>query len=93
MKKIDVEYVAKLARLKLTGDEKQTLSGQLVKILEYMNKLNELDTRNVEPTAHALEIKNVFRTDETRQSNSPQDILSNAPVREGPYFKVRKVIE
>ena len=93
MKEIDVDYVAKLARLKLTEEEKKTLSGQLEKILEYIKKLNEIDTSKVEPTAHALEVKNVFREDETKPSGLSEEILSNAPDREGQYFKVKKVIE
>ena len=93
MEKIDVNYVAKLARLKLNEDEKNKLSEQLTEILEYIKKLNQLDTENVKPTAHVVELKNVFREDISAESKSAGDILSNAPEKEGPYFRVKKVIE
>lgn len=91
--KIDVDYVAKLARLKLTEEEKKEFSKQFEDILKYINKLKELDVTDVEPTFHAIEIKNVFREDEVKPSDMAEDILSNAPEREGSFFKVKKVIE
>jgi aspartyl-tRNA(Asn)/glutamyl-tRNA(Gln) amidotransferase subunit C len=89
----DVEYVAKLARLFLTVDEKKKFAGQLNAILEHMDELNKLDTENVPPTSHAVVIKNVFREDEMQKSELTADILSNAPEKEDRFFKVKKVIE
>ena len=60
---MDIEHLAKLARLKLTGAEKERFSKQMGTIIEYIEKLSELDTKNVEPTAHVLGLNNVFRDD------------------------------
>ncbi len=89
----DVEYVAKLARLSLTVDEKNKFAGQLNAILEYMDELNKLDTEGVPPTSHAVVIKNVFRTDKVEKSDASEDIISNAPEKENRFFKVKKVME
>jgi aspartyl-tRNA(Asn)/glutamyl-tRNA(Gln) amidotransferase subunit C len=91
--KIDVKYVARLARLELTEEEGGKFAKQLANILEYMNKLNEVNTDGIEPTSHVLKLKNVWREDESRQSGSVEDIINNAPENEGKYFKVKKVIE
>lgn len=90
--KIDVEYVAKLARIKLSHEEAQILSSQLSDILSYIDKLKKLDVKDVQPTSHVLNIKNVYRKDERKRSLAVQDVLKNAPSREGDYFKVPKVI-
>lgn len=89
----DVEYVAKLARLELTEEEKEKYTIQLAKILEYVSKLNQLDTENIEPTSHVLPLQNVFREDEIKPSLSQEEILTNAPEKEDGYFKVKKVLE
>ncbi|OGS23723.1 MAG: asparaginyl/glutamyl-tRNA amidotransferase subunit C [Elusimicrobia bacterium RIFOXYB2_FULL_50_12] len=93
--KKDAEYVARLARLELSDDEKEMFAGQLGSILSYADQLNKLDTSNVPPTSHVLELANVTRKDEA--VCSPEDLrerlLSNAPDREENYFKVKKVIE
>lgn len=89
----DVEYVAKLARLSLTVDEKNKFAGQLNAILEHIDELNKLDTEGVPPTSHAVAIKNVFREDEMQKSELTSDILSNAPEKKDRFFKVKKVIE
>ncbi len=89
----DVEYAAKLARLKLTKEEKKMYSKQLGDILNYINKLNELDTSKIEPTSHVVSISNVFRKDEVKPSLSSEEVLSNAPKKEKGFFKVKKVIE
>jgi len=91
--KKDVEYVANLARIEFTEQEKEKFTRQLGKILEYMDKLNKLDTGNVPATSRVLPLKNVFREDESVRSDSFQDIISNAPEKEGNYFKIKKVIE
>lgn len=89
----DVEYVAKLARLSLTDEEKLLYAGQLNAVLEHMEELNKLDTSDIPPTSHAIEIKNVFREDETEKSVSADDIIAGAPQKEDRFFKVKKVIE
>jgi aspartyl-tRNA(Asn)/glutamyl-tRNA(Gln) amidotransferase subunit C len=58
-----------------------------------MNTLNEIDTKNIKPTSHVIELNNVFREDVVKPSELADDILANAPEREGLYFKVKKVIE
>ncbi len=89
----DVEYVARLARLKLSEEEIERYSKQLAKILEYIDKLNELDTSKTPPTYHVLPLTNVFREDKVEPSLPKDEILSNAPESEEGYFKVKKVIE
>jgi aspartyl-tRNA(Asn)/glutamyl-tRNA(Gln) amidotransferase subunit C len=88
----DVEYVAKLARIELTEEEKNTLTSQLNSILGHIEKLSELDTEGVEPTFHVFDVQNVFREDEVRPSLPTEEILKNAPVRDGNFFKVPKII-
>ena len=89
----DVEYVAKLARIELTEDEKDTLTSQLSSILGHIEKLNELDIEGVEPTFHVLDVTNVFREDEVRPSLPTEETLKNAPARDGDFFKVPKILE
>jgi aspartyl-tRNA(Asn)/glutamyl-tRNA(Gln) amidotransferase subunit C len=91
--KQEVDHVALLARLKFSETEKERFTTQLNTILEYMDKLKELDTTQVEPTFHALARTNVFREDRVRSSN-PQDLsLSNAPDPDRGFFRVPKIIE
>jgi len=95
-KKIDqeqVKKVAKLSRLQLSEEEVKEFAGQLSAILDYMEKLNELDTTNVEPLAHCLPITNVFRADEVKESLGTEKTLANAPQRDGDFFKVPKILE
>ncbi|KAA8786088.1 aspartyl-tRNA(Asn)/glutamyl-tRNA(Gln) amidotransferase subunit C [Paenibacillus sp. 4624] len=89
----DVQHVAKLARLNLTAEEEQTLTGQLNAILKYAEKLNELDTENIEPTTHVLHVSNVMREDETKESLSIEQVMHNAPDEEDGQFKVPAVME
>jgi len=89
----EVEYVAKLARLKLSDQEKVLFTQQLDNILQYMDKLNELDTKDIPPTSHVLPLENVMREDEVRPSYPPEELLANAPDREDTFFAVPKVIE
>lgn len=88
-----VEYVARLSRLALNDEEKEVFGEQLDSILKYVEKLNELDTSNVEPTFHVLSIKNVFREDEVKQSIPLEDALANAPDRVEDFFKVPRIVE
>jgi len=89
----DVEHVAKLARLELRQEEKETFTEQLNAILKYMDKLNELDTSNVQPTSHVLPLVNVMREDEPRESLPIEKVMLNAPDEEDGQFKVPAVIE
>ena len=89
----EVEHVARLARLALTEQEKENFTEQLGKILGYIEKLNELDTSKIPPTAHPFFSKTVWREDKTYVWSSTQGILENAPEKEESFFKVPKVIE
>lgn len=90
---MNIDDVSLLSRLKLSDTEKELFAGQLNKIIEYTEKLNELDTSGVEPTAHILPMKNVFREDKLRNSLPPDKALQNAPHREDGFYKVPKIIE
>ncbi|MBI5026096.1 MAG: Asp-tRNA(Asn)/Glu-tRNA(Gln) amidotransferase subunit GatC [Nitrospirae bacterium] len=90
---IDIEHIAILARLKLTDEEKRLFSRQLGSIIEYMGKLNELDTASIEPTSHVLPVKNVFREDELRPSLHKDKALQNAPDKTDDFYRVPKIIE
>ncbi len=89
----DVEHVANLARLNLTPEEKQKMTRELAEIIGFADKLNQLDTQGVEPTAHVLPISNVFRKDVVRPSYDREDILANAAAVEDGCVKVPKVME
>ena len=88
-----VRRVALLSRLELTDAEVAQFSTQLSSIVEYIEKLNELDTENVEPLAHCLPIHNNFREDIPRPSLSNEKALSNAPDEIDGYFKVPKILD
>jgi len=88
----DVEHVSALARLEFSADEKIKLTAQLNTILEYMDQLNRLDTSNVEPLSHVVELNNVFRDDMIVPGVSREEALKNAPARTEEFFKVPKVI-
>ena len=89
----EVENVALLARLELTEEEKDIFTGQMDTILAYVDKLNELDTSGVIPTAHAVPMENAFRDDEARPSIGVDNALANAPERAEGFYRVPKVIE
>jgi len=90
--KKDVEHIANLARLKFDEKEIENYTEQLNQILTYVEKLNELDTENIEPLSHPVETKNVFREDELRKSISTEEALKNSPQPDEQFFKVPKVI-
>lgn len=90
---IDVKYVAHLARVGLTPAEEEKLGAQLGQILGYIEKLNQLDVSNVEPTAHAVPLVNVTRPDATRPSISNEEALRNAPAKANGLFLVPKIVE
>jgi len=88
-----VQYVANLARIKLTDEELEKFSNQLNDILGYIDQLKEVDISEIPPTAHVLPINNVKRKDVLHPSFKAEQILKNAPQKEGNFFKVPKVIE
>ncbi|MHA6532947.1 Asp-tRNA(Asn)/Glu-tRNA(Gln) amidotransferase subunit GatC [Paenibacillus sp. BAC0078] len=89
----DVQHVAKLARLQLSPEEEATFTEQMNAILQYAEKLNELDTENVKPTTHVLQVSNVMRDDVVKESLSQEEVLLNAPEAEDGHFKVPAVLE
>ncbi len=91
--KAEVEHVARLARLELSEAEKEEFTGQLNEILNFVEELNQLDTKGIEPTAHAIPMQNVFRPDRVAPSMDSELALANAPDRIGDFFKVPKVLE
>jgi aspartyl-tRNA(Asn)/glutamyl-tRNA(Gln) amidotransferase subunit C len=88
----DVEKVALLARLRLSDAEVTTLTDQLSHVVGYVESLGELDTENVQPLAHAIEVTNVFRDDVVRPSLDREAALANAPHHDGACFLVPAVL-
>ncbi len=88
----DVEYVALLARLELSEEEKEVFTRQLGQVLEHAAKIRSLDTGGVEPTSHPIPLKNVMRPDEVGRGLSQEEALSGAPRAEDGYFVVPRII-
>ena len=88
-----VSHISHLARLKLTAEEIALFGPQLADIFDYMDQLNAVETDGVEPTAHALPLKNVFRDDVPARSLGVDETLANAPEAVPPYFKAPKVLD
>lgn len=88
-----VQRVAILARLRLTADEESEFTGQLDHILAYMDKLNELDTANVELFNHDIDNLSALRDDKVTNQPNTDALLANAPDRDDTFFKVPKIIE
>jgi aspartyl-tRNA(Asn)/glutamyl-tRNA(Gln) amidotransferase subunit C len=91
--KEQVEHVAMLARLGLSDDEKATLQVQLSSILEYMAALSQVDTSAIPPTAQVIPLRNVMRDDVAVPSLTVDQIMANAPEREGNFFRFPPVLE
>lgn len=91
--KEEIEHIAVLARLSLPEEEKELFGSQLSSILDYMEKLNELDTKEIEPTSHVLSLSNVMRDDTPAPSISREEALMNAPAHTEKFFRVPKIIE
>ncbi len=89
----DLAKIAGLARLKLEPGEAQKIEKDLLSILEYVRSLESLDTGKVPPTSHVLNLENVFREDTMKESGVREAALKNAPMREGDFFKVPKIVE
>ncbi|MEA2064882.1 MAG: Asp-tRNA(Asn)/Glu-tRNA(Gln) amidotransferase subunit GatC [Patescibacteria group bacterium] len=89
----EVKHIAQLARLELTAEEEKKFSRQLSSILEYVEKINKLDTKNIEPISQVTGLKNVTREDNKIDSGIQDDILKSAPDRDENLFKVKSVFE
>jgi len=91
--KREIEHIAVLARLSLSEEEKDLFGLQIGGILDYMEQLNGLDTKGIEPTSHVLSIQNVMREDIPAASLPRTEALMNAPSRTEQFFRVPKIIE
>ena len=89
----DVQHVATLARLEFNEEDIEQFTHQLARILDYIGKLNELDTTGVSPTSHPLPLRNVVKEDVAKSSYDRDTVLDGAPSVEEGYFEVPKVIE
>lgn len=89
----EVKYLARLAKLELSDTEIDNYSKKLSVVLDYMDKLNQIDTSDVEPLTHPVDISNVFRDDVSINSLPHEAALRNAPLHDGNYFLVPKVIK
>jgi aspartyl-tRNA(Asn)/glutamyl-tRNA(Gln) amidotransferase subunit C len=89
----EVDHIALLSRLELSPAERERAGSELTQILSYFEKLGELDTENVEPTAHAIPISNVLRPDTARPGLTPEAALQNAPEAAANMFQVPRVVE
>lgn len=92
----DVEHIAKLARIELTNEEKEKLAKEMGSILDYIDKLSEVNVVGVEPTAQVTGLENVFRKDETRSEYNAGEVSKlreTMPQREGDYLKVKAVFD
>jgi len=90
---IQIDRVAELARLNLKPEEKTRLAKDLGAILDYVKKLEKLDTQNIEPTSHVLDLENVYRQDEVKPSDAADKALGHAPHAAGRFFKVPKIVQ
>jgi aspartyl-tRNA(Asn)/glutamyl-tRNA(Gln) amidotransferase subunit C len=90
--KDDVKYIASLSRLEFKENELEDFTKEFNQILNYINKLNELNTDNIEPLSHPIEKKNVFREDKIIESLNREEALKNSSDHTDEYFKVPKVI-
>ena len=88
-----IEYVGILAKLELSQEERQAAKRDMSRMLDYVDKLNELDTEGVEPMSHLFPVHNVFREDEVINADSREQILANAPEQKDGAFKVPRTIE
>lgn len=87
-----VKYIAKLSKLKLSEEEEKKFTHELNTILDYVDKLNSIDTSDVEPLSYPVEGNNVFRDDIKKASIAREEALKNAPSRNEEYFKVPKIL-
>lgn len=90
---MDIDYVANLARLDLTKEEKEKYARQLGDILKYIEKLNQLDTKDIHPTAHIIPMKNIWREDGVKGSLDRKELEKNISYMKDGFFTVPPVIE
>lgn len=88
-----VKHVAHLARLALTDEEAEQMTKDLAAIIQYAEQLNELDTENIEPTTHVIDMKNVMRKDEPKEWITQEEALKNAPDHKDGLFRVPAILE
>lgn len=88
-----IEYVGILAKLFLTDEEKSAAKGDMQKMLDYIDKLNELDTDGIEPMSHVFAVNNVFREDAVTNGDDAEAMLLNAPEQYDGQYKVPKTVE
>jgi aspartyl-tRNA(Asn)/glutamyl-tRNA(Gln) amidotransferase subunit C len=93
LKPDEVRHIAHLARLGISDEDVERLSGQLSSIIDYFEELKQVDTEGVPPTAYAVDLHNVLRADETAPCTDQGDILANAPAQEDGFFRVRAILE
>ena len=91
--KKEVEHIAVLARIELSEEEKELYSEQLSTILEFFDRLKEVDTENVSPTSHVVDLVNAYRPDQVRPSLGVEAVLENAPDRANRFFRVPKILD
>lgn len=91
--KAEVEHIAKLARIRVSEKEKEMYAGQLAKILDYVDELKEVNTAETKPTHHVIDAANISRSDRVKKSNKQEKILSQAPQREGDFWRVKAILE
>ncbi len=91
--KKEVEYAAVLARIELSEEEKELYSEQLSTILAFFDRLKEVDTENVQPTSHVVDLVNAYRSDQVRPGPGVEAVLANAPERAQRFFRVPKILD
>lgn len=89
----DVRHIAGLARLRFSDEDEEQMADEMSRILDYVDKLNELDTSGVPPMSHVLDVHNVFRDDDVEARIDRDDALQSAPDDDGTHFRVPNVIE
>ncbi|MEM3955833.1 MAG: Asp-tRNA(Asn)/Glu-tRNA(Gln) amidotransferase subunit GatC [Candidatus Bathyarchaeia archaeon] len=88
----DVEHIAQLAHIELNEEEKEIFVEQFNRILEFFRKIDEVNTEGIPPTYHIIELTNVFREDEVKESLPREEVLRNAPKREEGFFKSPRIV-
>lgn len=88
----DVDHAANLARIEITDSEKENYSNQLSSIMGYIDKLNEVDTKNIEPVTHTGGLRNIMRADEAQGCNVQEDLIEAAPENENDMVKVKAIL-
>ncbi|MEJ6776426.1 MAG: Asp-tRNA(Asn)/Glu-tRNA(Gln) amidotransferase subunit GatC [Crocinitomicaceae bacterium] len=88
-----VDHIAHLARLEFEGEKKETIKEDLERILEFIDKLKQVETENVEPLIYMTNEVNRLREDESKVTLSQEEVLKNAPKKDSDYFRIPKVLE